>query len=146
MASTIPESDFSLLAFVIMPEHVHLLLVPRPRIETPDPKRLLLGIKRWSSYEIKRVLQERGDHTLLDDLTVNRSHRAVFRFWLPGGGYDRNLTSTDSVQASFDYIHNNPVKRELCRTPTEFEWTSAAQWQDPNSAVPEWMPKIDRLL
>jgi putative transposase len=139
-----PRSDFTLLAFVVMPEHVHLLLVPRPRIEAPDPKRLLSEIKRRSSYDIKRRLQDRAESDLLDELTVRRPDRAVFRFWLPGGGYDRNLTSSDSVQASFSYIHNNPVKRGLCCTPLEYEWSSARQCIELTESLPTWMPKIER--
>ena len=144
MAHSIPRSDFTLLAFVVMPEHVHLLLAPRPRIEAPDPKRLLSEIKRRSSYDIKRLLQVRATESSLAELTVTRRDRAVFRFWLPGGGYDRNLTTTESVYAAFDYIHNNTVKRGLCRSPHEYEWSSARQWLDRSGAVEEWMPRIVR--
>lgn len=127
-----------------MPEHVHLLLVPRPRIKAPDPKRLLSDIKRQSSYGIKQFLQAQANTPLLDELTVIRRDRAVFRFWLPGGGYDRNLTSTDAVFASFDYIHNNTVKRGLCHLPSEYEWSSARQWLEPTAAIATWAPNIER--
>jgi len=143
-APAIPRCDFALLAFVIMPEHVHLLLVPRSGVGAPDPKRLLSDIKRRSSYDIKRCLQDRSESDLLDRLRVRRPDRAVFRFWLAGGGYDRNLTSIDAVHASFDYIHNNPVKRGLCRSSAEYPWSSAAQWDERAAALPTWMPKVDR--
>lgn len=144
VATAIQPSDFSLLAFVVMPEHVHLLLVPRPSVERPDPRRLLSDIKRRSSYDIKRLLQTRTEAEMLDALTTTRPDRTVFRFWLPGGGYDRNLSSLESIHASFEYIHNNPVKRGLCRSPVEYGWSSARQWFAPTAAIPPWMPRIER--
>jgi len=145
IAEAIPSSDFRLLAFVVMPEHVHLLLVPWRNVAQPDPRRLLSFIKRRTAYDIKRALQQLGNESLPQELAVVRPDRTVFRFWLPGGGYDRNLTTTDAVHASFEYIHANPVKRGLSRTPGGYEWSSARQWLEPEAVIPEWMPRIERV-
>ena len=37
--------------------------------------------------------------------------------WQRGGGYDHNLWSTDKVWEKIDYVHANPVKRELVTRP-----------------------------
>ncbi len=47
------------------------------------------------------------------------------RFWQPGGGYDRNITSTKVLRAVIDYIHANPVRRGLVSAAEEWEWSSA---------------------
>jgi putative transposase len=47
------------------------------------------------------------------------------RFWQPGGGYDRNITSTEALRAMIDYIHANPVRRGLVARPEDWEWSSA---------------------
>jgi putative transposase len=47
---------YHLAAFVFMPEHVHLLVVPGPSAAGID--RLLKAIKRPYSFRIKRLLQE----------------------------------------------------------------------------------------
>ena len=59
--------------------------------------------------------QERGcgkDHASewLARVTVRRVRQ---RFWQPGGGYERNITSTEASRAMIDYIRANPVRRGL---------------------------------
>ncbi len=51
------------------------------------------------------------------------------RFWLPGGGYDRNITSRKAVQASVDYLHMNPVRKGLSETTVLYPWSSAAAYE-----------------
>ena len=46
-------------------------------------------------------------------------------FWQPGGGYDRNITSTEALRAMIDYIHANPVRRGLVARVEDWEWSSA---------------------
>jgi putative transposase len=51
-----------------------------------------------------------------------------FRFWQRGGGYDRNLWSKDEIVEKLEYVHNNPVRRGLCKTPADWYWSSAAHY------------------
>ena len=113
---------FSLVAFVFMPEHVHLLVSSRST--EPAVDRLLYAIKRPYSYRIKQILLA-AESPLLDKLSVrNKQGKPVFRFWQKGPGYDRNLKTVKAVTSSIDYIHNNPVNRGLCRQPVEWKWSS----------------------
>ena len=57
----------------------------------------------------------RGVDALLDRLTIReRPGKQAFRFWQEGSGYDRNLSSPKLIESVIDYIHFNPVRRELC--------------------------------
>ncbi len=47
------------------------------------------------------------------------------RFWQPGGGYDRNITSIAVLRAMIDYIDANPVRSGLVARPEDWEWSSA---------------------
>jgi putative transposase len=47
------------------------------------------------------------------------------RFWQPGGGYDRNITSSETLLAMIEYIHANPVRRGLVARMEDWEWSSA---------------------
>ena len=134
-----------ILAFVLMPEHLHVLLVPTVRdgVTTPIAP-ILSAIKRPSSLRIKRLLAA-SESALLNDLTVReRPGKSAFRFWQEGGGYDRNLTSDDAIRASIEYIHMNPVRRGLCERPLDWAWSSWRQWHDPATELPEWMPRVNR--
>ena len=114
---------FGLTAFVFMPEHVHLLVLPLHA----DSKvsRLLARTKQPTSHEIKQLLIGNNSE-LLESLTVReRPDKHCFRFWQEGAGYDRNLFSASAIEASMDYIHSNPVKRGFCPRVTDWKWSSA---------------------
>ncbi|MCA9218462.1 MAG: hypothetical protein KDB27_35580 [Planctomycetales bacterium] len=62
----------------------------------------------------------------MDKLTVReRPGKNSFRFWQEGPGFDRNIFSPDAIQASIDYIHDNPSKRGLCKRAVDWKWSSA---------------------
>jgi putative transposase len=76
------QQEFRLLAFVYMPEHVHLLVFPAT--PTARIERLLFAIKRPFSFRVKQHL-EQTDIALLQQLTVQeRPGKIVFRFWQEG--------------------------------------------------------------
>ena len=92
------KQEFDLWAYVVMPEHVHLLLWPRRRPYSISS--ILAAIKRPMSYRAGRAGLCKGPS-----------------FWLPGGGFDRNITSAEAVHAEIEYMHGNPVRRGLCTQP-----------------------------
>lgn len=118
----IVQQGFHLVAFVYMPEHVHLLVFPtEPNTQV---NRLLFAMKRPFSYRIKRDLEQTSS-PLLQQLTVSeRPGKRAFRFWQEGPGYDRNLVSLAAVTRAIEYIHNNPVRRGLSSTPAHWKWSS----------------------
>jgi putative transposase len=132
---------FSLVAFVYMPEHIHLLVWPKiPGTEIAD---LLFAIKRPFSFRVKQRLQASGD-PLLQRLTIReRPGKMSFRFWQEGPGYDRNLFSLEAAIAAAEYIHNNPVRRGLRLTPGEWKWSSWRYYHLPNQAADPDLPRID---
>ncbi|MEO0629331.1 MAG: transposase [Planctomycetota bacterium] len=116
--------EFRLHAWVIMPEHVHLLLTPRlPDVDVP---RILSAIKRRSATQILAEMRVRGD--------------APSRLWQPGGGYDRNILGGSELNEKIAYIYASPVRRGLVDRPEDWVWSSARAWAELDAA---W-PKIDR--
>ncbi len=115
----------SLIAYVIMPEHVHLLI--HPRTESYQISRILAAIKRPVS-KLARAWYTQHDPKMMNTLRVEQGDRVNFRFWQAGGGYDRNITDRDSIRQIADYIHGNPVRRGLAQQPTDWDWSSARYW------------------
>jgi putative transposase len=129
--------SFDLVAFVFMPEHIHLLVFPT--LPVPDLGRFLARLKQPFSKEIKQILVE-NNSPLLKNLTVReRPGKHCFRYWQEGPGFDRNIFSPEALQASIDYIHNNPVKRGLCRRVTDWKWSSARYYvlEPPKQQFPD---------
>jgi len=135
--------EFRLVAFVIMPEHVHLLAYPVGADVRVDL--LLKAIKRPFAIRVKdQLVEARSD--LLSKLTVHdRPGQRRFRFWQEGGGYDRNLHSEAAVRGSINYIHMNPVRRELCEQPILWKWSSARFHLMPGNSKDADLPTLHRL-
>ncbi len=116
---------FHLWAWVIMPEHVHLLLwTPDADMKTD---KILASIKKPVSYKATRYLKQYAP-SFLEKLTVVNANRTYHRFWQPGAGWDQNLYNPPAVHNTIAYIHNNPVRRSLVKEPTDWFWSSARVW------------------
>jgi putative transposase len=117
-------SAMKLVAFVFMPEHIHLIVEPYD--SNPDIGHYLAGIKQPFSKWVKAQLEDASSH-LLRQLTVReRPGKTCFRFWQEGPGYDRNLQKLSTIEASIDYLHNNPVRRGFVERAVDWKWSSAS--------------------
>jgi putative transposase len=138
------ELEVRLAAFVFMPEHVHLIVVPT----TPEPAidRYLARLKQPFSKWVKDQLNE-AKSPLVDRLTVEeRPGKTCIRFWQEGPGYDRNLTTPSVIEAAIDYIHMNPVRRGLVKRAADWKWSSASWYLlDPPRQRPPGLPFIHGL-
>jgi len=128
--------SFELWAYVFMPEHVHLLVFPKS--EDCSISAILQSIKQPVSRRainyFRRTTPER-----MDLLATGQKGRP-YRFWLPGGGYDRNIVSESVLRRAVDYMHNNPVRRGLVVEPSDWFWSSAGDW----AGLGEGPIRIDR--
>ena len=121
---------YDLLAYVIMPEHVHLIVLPRNR--EYNISNFLQGVKQSVSRRARNWMIK-NDPEQYEELTITSSNgRKAFRFWLAGGGYDRNITNEETLKKMIQYVHNNPVRKELVVKPTDWEWSSAALYEEGN--------------
>lgn len=139
----IANHTFRLVAFVRMPEHVHLLVYP-----TTTPVKigaLLYVIKRPFSYRVKKLLEEERS-PLLNELTIReRPGKTTFRFWQEGPGFDRNLNTQKAVLGSIDYFHLNPVKRGLVLRAVDWKCSSARWYLSDGQLIDPDLPTIHGL-
>ena len=61
----------------------------------------------------------------------------TFRFWQPGGGFDRNLWNSQAIHKAIEYIEANPVRKKLAVIPEEFKWSSAYARTNDVGVVPD---------
>ena len=135
--------NFRLVAFVLMPEHVHLLVYPATSIVEID--NLLAAIKQPYSVKIKNLLMTSGSD-LVNRLTVQeRPGKTAFRYWQEGPGYDRNLSSQKAVLAAIDYIHRNPIRRGLVDGVAHWKWSSSRWYASETRLVDPDLPTTHGL-
>jgi putative transposase len=66
----------------------------------------------------------------LKKMEDQHSGRTIYRFWQRGGGYDRNLRGTGEVFEKIDYIHKNPLRKNLVESAEEWYWSSCKSRAD----------------
>ncbi len=97
------KKKYSLIAWVIMPNHVHVLLRPLPDVEL---EAVLHSIKSDTAHEANKTLDRSGQF---------RQHES----------YDRYIRNEKHFANVIKYIERNPVKARLCKAPVEWEFSSA---------------------
>jgi len=97
------QGKYSLHEFVVMPDHIHLLLTPAPNVSL---ERAVQFIKGGYSYRLRKiekiqVWQEKFTNHRVRDLEDYEGHR--------------------------EYIRLNPVRARMVREAAEYEFSSANQ-------------------
>ncbi len=103
--------ELCVYGYILMPEHVHLLL--------SEPQRDSLA-------EALKSLKQGVARRLLDDLPLKPKpglNGAPQHFWQKRY-YDFNVRDYPQFVEKLRYIHRNPVKRGLCERPEDWEWSS----------------------
>ncbi|OAI50936.1 hypothetical protein AYO44_17385 [Planctomycetaceae bacterium SCGC AG-212-F19] len=117
---------FHVWAYVIMPEHAHMLVWPTEK--EYDVSHILSSIKQ--SVAKRALIYVRRDTPSFLPRMVDRQPNGDIhhRFWQRGGGYDRNIEEPATAFTQIDYMHNNPVRRGLCVKPEDWQWSSAGDY------------------
>jgi putative transposase len=115
---------FALIGYVIMPDHVHLLLwwdsEEKPELGISN---IVGRIKTMTSKRAKRYLFYGGVEYVDRLADVGQPIQRPFRLWQPGF-YDFNIFSEEKLLEKLNYIHNNPVSAGLVLSPDDYEWSS----------------------
>jgi putative transposase len=106
---------FVVLGYVVMPEHVHLL-ISEPQKKNPSTvmQAIKLGFAR-------RVLAQLRRRRSLRQATL--FEHAPRHIWQPRF-YDFNVWTDRKRIEKLQYMHRNPVKRGLVRSPEMWRWSS----------------------
>ena len=120
---------FDLWAWVIMPEHAHILICPREREYSISS--ILTTIKQSVAKRSMLYVRQRAPAFLAKMEDRQPNGNVSHRFWQRGGGYNRNVFDAAVIWAEIAYFHANPVRRGLCERPLDWEWSSAREAERP---------------
>jgi REP element-mobilizing transposase RayT len=104
--------EYELHAFVVMPNHVHVLVTP-----TCDLPGIMQSLKRFTAREANKILGLTGH-----------------AFW-QDENYDRFVRNDVEFGRIVSYIEMNPVRAGLCFAPEEFPYSSAGRIANPPQAT-----------
>ncbi len=108
---------FALVGYVIMPEHVHLIVNETPTL-------LPATVVQIFKQRVSRSL--RGDQG--DPLGQTAAHPTngsaeLRRFW-QRRYYDFNVYTREKLKEKLEYMHANPVTEKLVAHPRDWPWSS----------------------
>jgi putative transposase len=109
---------FLLVGYVVMPEHVHLL-ISEPR--KGSPSMVLKVLKQRVSRDLRKKTR-RGPIGQVR-LSFMRGGEGVPRFW-QSRFCDFNVYSAKKKREKLEYMHANPVTRGLVEHPKDWPWSS----------------------
>ncbi len=95
---------YLLKSWFVIPTHVHLVIWPMPNHTLST---LLRSWKTYTGREANKLLSRPGQP-----------------FWQPES-YDHWIRNEVEHEQCCRYVINNPVKAGLCKTPSEWQWSSA---------------------
>ncbi len=110
--------QFEVVGYVVMPEHVHLLMSEPALI---SPSTALQALKQRVSRDLRRGLGTKV-------ASPHDSTEALARFWQTRF-HDFNVHSSMKRREKLDYMHANPVKRKLVKSPADWAWSSYIYYQ-----------------
>ena len=90
--------------YVVMPEHVHLLVSETPQMTIADSMRFL-------KLTFAKRLHARSGNSDSNSFWQKRY-------------YDRNVRDAREFSIKLRYLHRNPVKRGLAKDPADWKWSS----------------------
>ena len=103
---------FVVVGYVVMPEHIHLLLT-EPEVGTPSTVMQVLKQRSARALLPKRKRRNPRQRTLFGDEPKRRA------FW-QARSYDFNVRTTKKREEKLRYMHRNPVKRGLVGAPEQW--------------------------
>ena len=94
---------YLLLAWCVMPNHVHAMIETREGFPLPD---IVHSWKSFTANRANKMLRRRGE------------------FW-QREYWDHYIRNAEHYEQAFAYIEGNPVKAGLARVKTDWPWSSA---------------------
>jgi len=120
--------NIDIYGYVIMPEHIHLVVYPRVEVSIG---KVIGQLKSKSAREILLQLR-RENSSLLSRLTIGEKTY----FWQKRC-YDHNCRTPETVLEKINYCHKNPVTRRLVDEPKEWKWSSYRWYEGMDNIVLE---------
>jgi putative DNA methylase len=94
---------YNLHAWVVMPNHVHVLFTPTHGYKLPS---IMHSTKSYTATQANKLLRRSGD------------------FWAREY-FDRYIRNADHFVNTVNYIHSDPVKAGLCASAEDWTFSSA---------------------
>ena len=120
------EHHATLLAFVFMPSHIHVIVALPEGEHISD---MMRDFKKFTSTKVRQQLDADGRVEWIERLRrhARGKKRQVFKLWMDR--FDDLVLSTEKMLGvKIGYIHNNPVRAGLVERSEDWKFSSARNY------------------
>ncbi|MBN4072623.1 transposase [Crocinitomix catalasitica] len=135
----IKEKGLNVYAYCLMSNHLHLIVNCDEPFQLRDVMR---DFKKFTSKKIISQIQNQPEsrkkwmlNIFMGQAAASAKHSS-FKFW-QAGNHAIELFSEKFVWDKINYIHNNPVEEKFVNKPEDWKYSSASNYLDDASVLPE---------
>ena len=120
---------FQIDAFVLLPDHFHgVWTLPEGKGDFLVRMQLIKTyVTRWIGEDLRLDLP----------VSASREKRRERNLW-QRQFWEHRVRDEKEFAAYCDYIHINPVKHGLCKSPTDWQWSTVHKFIEKGSYPPNW--------
>jgi len=125
------EKGLVIYAWVIMTNHVHMIIARNGQISLED---IMRDMKKFTSVEIVHAIENSNKESrkqwmisIFKTYGKANSNNTKFQFWQQNN-HPIELTANKVIEQKLEYIHKNPVKHGFSNSAECYDWSSAIDY------------------
>lgn len=132
------QQEFKLLGYVIMPDHIHLIIWPYGTSTVSDI------IRDYKTFTSKRIIRQAKVENIATWVAAfeqagRETRRSDNKVW-QDSYWDKNVYTERFLRQKLNYIHRNPLRSGLVEQPADYPFSSFQNYEFGQ----EWLIEIDR--
>jgi REP element-mobilizing transposase RayT len=124
-----------IIGFVIMFDHIHLLLYPQ---EEKSITEFMRDFKRFTSGRITRQakLENKKEWVEIFEKSGAETERAEYKVW-QDSFWEQSIFTESFLQQKLDYIHLNPVRAGIVESALDYPYSSCRNYFNNDNSLIE---------
>ena len=125
------EKGLVIYAWVIMSNHIHLIISKNSTWQLPD---IMRDMKKFTAFKLLGAIMENIQESrkewmlkLFEQAGRANSNNTKYQFWQQDN-HPIELSTNEMIDQRLDYIHNNPVTSGIVQQPEHYLYSSAIDY------------------
>ena len=120
--------DFKLIAYVVMPDRLHLLIYPdQNRVE--EVSDIMEDFKKFTSRQLRKQMEKDKKAKWLELFKLEKPKKKNWQYQIWQERFDDlAIYSLKIAKVKINYIHNNPVRKGLVEKAEDYPYSSARNY------------------
>ena len=119
---------FKLIAYVVMPDHIHLLIYPdQERVK--EISKFVEDFKKFTARKFREQMEKDKKISWLKLFRLKETKKRNWEYQIWQRGFDDlGVYSIKVVRTKINYIHNNPLRKGLVERPEDYLYSIARNY------------------